>query len=104
MHRDSDKALTVLFADKGKSVTGIVLISFYFIQIDRNLFYSNDNNECIITKIKMIKHVPSSDKMSVLILGVLLDQDLTLVDHIKSLQSKLQNLQCQINMFMYILI
>ncbi len=45
----------------------------------------NDNNECN----KTIKHMPSSDVMSVHVLVVLLDQDLALVDHVKSLHSKL---------------
>ncbi len=33
----------------------------------------DNNNECNITKIKMIKHVPSSEEKSVRILGVPLD-------------------------------
>lgn len=49
----------------------------------------NDANEFNITKVKMIKSVPNSDEKSIRVLGVLLDQDLSLSEHVNSLHSKL---------------
>ena len=49
----------------------------------------NDENEFNITKLKMIKSIPNSEDSNVRVLGVLLDQDLTLADHVKFLHSKL---------------
>ena len=135
LHRASDKALTVLFADDATPLFSHSNLNELNVLVNEELskicdWYSanklalhpdkskfilfkskydnleqlsinnaspyfplylnmNDSNECNITKIKMIKHVPNSDEKSVRALGVLLDQDLTLVEHVKSLHSKL---------------
>ncbi len=128
LHRASDKALTVLFADDATPLfshnnltelnilvneelskisdwycanklalhpdkSKFILFKSKFDKLEQLSVYSdnpyfplylnmNDNNECNITKIKMIKHVHSCDALRVGVLGVLLDQDLTLVDHV----------------------
>ena len=74
-----DKSKFILFKPKfDKSQTNFQL----FIDF-------NNSDEFNLTKVKMIKSIPNSDEKSIRVLGVLLDQDLSLSEHVKSLHSKL---------------
>lgn len=74
-----DKSKFILFKPKfDKSLTNFPL----FIDF-------NNADEFNLTKVKMIKSIPNSDEKSIRVLGVLLDQELSLSEHVKSLHSKL---------------
>ena len=49
----------------------------------------NDYNESDDNKIKTLKSIPNDEESSIKVLGILLDQNLNLNDHIKSLHAKL---------------
>ena len=74
-----DKSKFILFKPKfDKSKTNFPL----FIDF-------NSTGEFDIHKIKMIRKVPNSDEKSIRVLGLLLDQDISLSEHVNSLHSKL---------------
>lgn len=49
----------------------------------------NDNNESDITKLKLLRYIPNSEETSIKVLGILLDQHLSLKDHVNYIHAKI---------------
>lgn len=87
-----EKSRCMIFTSKYKDIELPLYNDSHYLPLFINL---NDYTESDISKIKLVKLIPNSDEKAIKILGVYIDNKLSMSHHIKNIQGKIsQGLYC----------